>query len=491
MLLTSIFNPDIRKKLKKFSGLYKNIRFLKRLLNLIEFTAVIIAIFLSYLFTFLVFQKNDYTWSYNIPQLVFFTILTVISWYVSNQVSSMAKLPRTQRYLNFLFSFIRANFIILIILVSLKYVLHLNSVPVIFIMFYVTLSMLFILGIKFFATRILRIYRSYGHNIRQVMVIADNSSIGIIDKLIEQKEWGFKVKYIISDSELIKEKYGRDIPVLPDNRDVKNILDNHVIDEVIYSKNETYDNEIKALMYICNEVGVIFRFQSSVSPMNPVSVQLETINDQNQLTLVDIPSNRLSLIVKTMSDLYFSITALILASPFLLLIALIIKIESKGPVLFKQERIGLRGRKFKLYKFRTMVVNAEELLERLKARNEADGPTFKLKDDPRVTRFGKFLRKTGLDELPQLFNVVTGEMSLIGPRPPIESEVKQYERWQLRRLSVKPGITCTWQIIPNRNDVKFEKWMQLDLNYIDNWSLAKDAELLFKTITTVFLATGR
>jgi lipopolysaccharide/colanic/teichoic acid biosynthesis glycosyltransferase len=149
------------------------------------------------------------------------------------------------------------------------------------------------------------------------------------------------------------------------------------------------------------------------------------------------------------------------------------------------------GRKFKLYKFRTMVVNAEELLERLKARNEADGPTFKIKDDPRVTRFGKFLRKTGLDELPQLFNVVAGEMSLIGPRPPIESEVKQYERWQLRRLSVKPGITCTWQIIPNRNDIKFEKWMQLDLNYIDNWSLAKDAELFFKTITTVFLATGR
>jgi lipopolysaccharide/colanic/teichoic acid biosynthesis glycosyltransferase len=197
------------------------------------------------------------------------------------------------------------------------------------------------------------------------------------------------------------------------------------------------------------------------------------------------------LIIKTMADLYFSITALIILFPLLFIIGIVIKLESKGPILFKQERIGLRGRKFKLYKFRTMVPNAEDLLARLKAQNEADGPTFKIKDDPRVTRFGKFLRKTGLDELPQLFNVVAGEMSLIGPRPPIESEVKQYERWQLRRLSVKPGITCTWQIIPNRNDVKFEKWMQLDLNYIDNWSLAKDAELFFKTITTVLLATGR
>jgi lipopolysaccharide/colanic/teichoic acid biosynthesis glycosyltransferase len=138
-----------------------------------------------------------------------------------------------------------------------------------------------------------------------------------------------------------------------------------------------------------------------------------------------------------------------------------------------------------------MVVGAENILPDLKERNEADGPVFKIKDDPRVTRVGRFLRRTGLDELPQLQNVIKGEMSLIGPRPPLKSEVDQYEPWQLRRLSVKPGITCSWQVAPNRNDVKFENWMKMDLNYIDNWSLLKDVQLAFKTILILLFAEGR
>lgn len=134
--------------------------------------------------------------------------------------------------------------------------------------------------------------------------------------------------------------------------------------------------------------------------------------------------------------------------------------------------------------------NAEQVLETLRDKNEVDGPVFKIKKDPRITRIGSFLRKTGLDELPQLYNVFKGEMSLIGPRPPLPKEVEQYERWQLRRLSVRPGITCTWQVIPNRNDVNFEKWMKLDLQYIDNWNFGKDMLLFFKTIRTFFTAGG-
>jgi len=323
------------------------------------------------------------------------------------------------------------------------------------------------------------------------MLVADGCSEGIIDKFITQKDWGFKIDSIISKSKRIKERFGKDFDIIPDTENIKNLLDNHVIDEVIYSKREIDENEVNKLVKICNEVGVIFRLQSCVSPVDSVYLQMKTINSQKQLALVDIPSNNMPLIIKTMADIYFSITAVILLFPVFLIIAVLIKLESKGPVFFKQERIGLRGRKFKLIKFRTMVVNAEELLEKLKGNNEMDGPAFKMKDDPRITRLGKFLRKSGLDEFPQLLNVIFGEMSLIGPRPPLEVEVKQYKRWQLRRLSVKPGITCTWQIIPNRNDVKFEKWMQLDLNYIDNWSLTKDLKLFFKTISTMFLASGR
>jgi lipopolysaccharide/colanic/teichoic acid biosynthesis glycosyltransferase len=177
-------------------------------------------------------------------------------------------------------------------------------------------------------------------------------------------------------------------------------------------------------------------------------------------------------------------------SPVLLTIAIMIKMTSKGPIIFKQARVGLRGRQFSLFKFRTMIVDAEKLKKALEAENEMDGPVFKIKDDPRVTSIGKFLRKTGLDELPQLFNILRGEMSLIGPRPPLPSETLQYKRWQLRRLSVKPGLSCFWQIKPDRNNIKFEKWMELDLAYIDNWSLRLDFIILLKTIRTVFQRTG-
>lgn len=206
---------------------------------------------------------------------------------------------------------------------------------------------------------------------------------------------------------------------------------------------------------------------------------------QDQRTVCGFPG-----ILKARGDLVFSILATILLIPVFTLIGIIIKLSSRGPVFFLQERIGFRGSKFKMIKFRTMVLDAEVQREHLKSMNEASGPVFKIKDDPRITRFGKFLRKNGLDELPQFINVIKGEMSLIGPRPPLEEEVRQYEPWQMRRLSVKPGITCTWQILPNRHSVPFDKWVKMDLHYIDHWSFRLDVALFFKTVKTFFLANG-
>jgi len=167
-----------------------------------------------------------------------------------------------------------------------------------------------------------------------------------------------------------------------------------------------------------------------------------------------------------------------------------IKFEDGGTVFFKQERVGLNGRSFPMFKFRTMVANAEALQASLLGLNEQTGPVFKIKADPRVTRVGWFLRKTSFDELPQFFNVLRGEMSVVGPRPPIPSEVEMYERWQKRRLSMKPGITCIWQV-SGRNNIQFEEWMKLDLEYIDNWSLSQDMILVLKTIKVMLLGTGK
>jgi len=177
--------------------------------------------------------------------------------------------------------------------------------------------------------------------------------------------------------------------------------------------------------------------------------------------------------------------------PIFILIGAMIKFSSKGPVIFKQKRVGLFGREFYIYKFRTMMVDAEKMQAAIMDQNEASGPVFKIKNDPRITNVGKFLRKTSLDELPQFFNVLKGDMSLVGPRPPIMKEVNQYKPWQLRRLSMRPGITCTWQIMPSRNSIPFEEWMKLDLQYIDNWSLQQDFLLTFKTVRAVIMGSGQ
>ncbi len=424
-----------------------------------------------------------------VEAIVFFAFI-LMSWFVLSRITAMAKIPRTQRYLTLAFQFVRSTFIIFVGLLVVKVLFRLTSLPVLLIVVYVTTLFSITLAFRLLAFKALKTYRSYGQSSHHVLIIADAFSDGVIENLLIQKEWGFKVVSILTDSKLIKAKYGSQITIISSQEKLKKAIDNSVIDEVMYCKRDVDIEVIKEVVGICNEVGVIFRLQSSVSPLDPTEFQLKTLNKTKDLSIIDVPSNSLSLILKTMGDIYFSILAVILLSPVYLVIAIVIKVGSKGPVLFNQERIGLRGRKFKLFKFRTMVIDAEEQLKKLQARNEADGPVFKIKDDPRITRVGRFLRKTGLDELPQFLNVIRGEMSLVGPRPPLEDEVKQYERWQLRRLSVKPGITCTWQIIPDRHDVSFEQWMELDLNYIDNWNLRKDFELFFKTVKTFFMAGG-
>lgn len=188
---------------------------------------------------------------------------------------------------------------------------------------------------------------------------------------------------------------------------------------------------------------------------------------------------------KRILDLLLSLLGLVILSPLLVIVAIAIKIESKGPIIFSQKRIGLNGQEFKIYKFRSMVVNAEELKEKLSKKNEMSGPMFKIKDDPRITKIGKIIRKTSIDELPQLINIVKGDMSLVGPRPSLPNEVAKFEAWMLDRLNVKPGLTCYWQV-SGRNNIDFIEWMKLDLKYVDERSFLLDLKLIFKTFFVLF-----
>ena len=189
--------------------------------------------------------------------------------------------------------------------------------------------------------------------------------------------------------------------------------------------------------------------------------------------------------IKRLIDITCSFVGILVLSPLFIIIAIIIKFTSKGPVFFSQKRVGKYGREFDMYKFRSMVVNAEELKEKLAAQNEMSGPMFKMKDDPRVTKVGKFIRKTSIDELPQLWNVLKGDMSLVGPRPSLPKEVAQFEGWMYKRLEVKPGLTCYWQV-SGRNNIEFDEWMRLDIKYVEERSFWIDMKLIFKTVFVLF-----
>lgn len=188
---------------------------------------------------------------------------------------------------------------------------------------------------------------------------------------------------------------------------------------------------------------------------------------------------------KRLIDIIGSSLGVIALSPLFLVVAILIKKESEGPVIFSQDRIGKNGVSFKMHKFRSMVQNAEELKEKLKEQNEMSGPMFKMKEDPRVTRVGKFIRKTSIDELPQLINVLRGDMSLVGPRPSLPKEVKEFEPWMMERLNVKPGLTCYWQV-SGRNNIDFEDWMKLDIKYVRERNTLTDLKLIFKTVFVLF-----
>jgi exopolysaccharide biosynthesis polyprenyl glycosylphosphotransferase len=218
-------------------------------------------------------------------------------------------------------------------------------------------------------------------------------------------------------------------------------------------------------------------------------VALGELDGLPMLSFNRAPTDEVALLFKRAFDLVSSAAAILAFSPVLLATAIAIKLESPGPVFFRQVRVGKNGRPFKMYKFRSMRLDAESRLESLRAQNEASGPVFKMKNDPRVTRVGHFIRRTSIDELPQFLNVLLGEMSVVGPRPPVPGEVRQYQRWQRRRLSVKPGITCTWQV-SGRSNISFDEWMALDLEYIDTWSLWRDVQICLQTIPAVLTSRG-
>lgn len=354
---------------------------------------------------------------------------------------------------------------------------------------FIALNFIMLYTFKVLINKLLTRTGSHHRNTRNVMVVADENSDYVIDKLLTTPGTGFIIKAIVTDSPVLIKKYSERFTIISNHSEIRNYLIENPIHELHYCNEDFKTNELRDLVYNCQEVGVIFRMKLILYNQLSNNSTIGYLAEIPFITVSNLPNNYLQLRIKRLMDVIVSLFAILLSLPFMLIIAILIKLNSKGPVFYSQIRSGLRGRKFKLYKFRTMVVNSDELREKLEELNEMDGPVFKIKNDPRITLIGKFLRKTSIDEFPQFLNVFIGDMSVVGPRPPIPTEVVQYEPWQLRRISVKPGITCIWQV-SGRNETSFEEWMRMDLEYIDNWSLKLDLVLCFKTVGTVLSMNG-
>jgi exopolysaccharide biosynthesis polyprenyl glycosylphosphotransferase len=324
----------------------------------------------------------------------------------------------------------------------------------------------------------LRLQAARGRNRRAIVLVGSAERTAEFEALLRAHHaWRIDVVARI-------EATSESLPQLPD------LLYAHPVECVIFADASPSSPEMEKAILACETTGVETWLAADFVNPSVARARLEHFHDRPLLILHTGPQVTWQLAVKRLGDLLGATLGLAVLGPLVMLpIAVVIKLSSPGPVLFSQRRSGLRGRQFTMYKFRSMVGNAETLRGPLEPLNEVSGPVFKMKNDPRVTRFGRFLRRASLDELPQLWSILKGEMSLVGPRPPIPSEVDRYDAWHRRRLSMKPGLTCLWQV-SGRSNVPFDEWMRLDLQYIDNWSLWLDLKILLRTIPAVLNGAG-
>ncbi|MCU7852399.1 MAG: sugar transferase [Candidatus Thiodiazotropha sp. (ex Monitilora ramsayi)] len=330
-----------------------------------------------------------------------------------------------------------------------------------------------------------------GENYLKVLIIGTGRRAKRLTEMLNlHNEWGIHILgYMDTESEQVGEPV-LEGKVLGTVHEIEKILTSQVVDEVILAVPRSSLSFMEEIVSACEEQGVRFRFMADVFDLQVARMQMVEMDGIPLLTFDPVAQNEKMLLIKRLMDLAIVLAAMPLILPLMGLIALAIKIDDGGPILFVQERVGLRKRLFPMLKFRSMVVDAEAKLKEIEHLNEAEGPNFKIAKDPRITKVGHFLRKTSLDELPQLLNVIRGHMSLVGPRPMSQRDVELFDRGiQRKRFSVKPGLTCIWQI-SGRSNLSFEKWLELDLKYIDEWNLWMDFKILFLTIPVVLKGSG-
>jgi exopolysaccharide biosynthesis polyprenyl glycosylphosphotransferase len=434
------------------------------------------------------------------PNYYLLLLLIIIIWYVTLDFVNIDYRYGAKMTFSLVMEIFKGITISSAVLVVCMYIFKMTDVSrLLILLFYVTDLIVLVLA-RWLIDRFVTSKRRDGYFHRYILILGSRTAAQELIQIIK-KQKGTIIK-IVGCIEINREDVGKtvscEIKVIGTLDDLRDILLNKVIDEVLITMplNEIKDSEW--YLSFINTFGITVRIipywyiRKFMTIHAFHTVKVEQFLSEPALIISRIQKNQDALAIKSIIDYILAIFALIITSPLFVIVPCLIKLFSPGPVFYKQIRSGQDGRKFPLFKFRSMVTGAEEQQYTLIELNEADGPAFKMKNDPRIIPYvGRLLRKFGLDEIPQFINVIRGEMSIVGPRPPTPAEVEKYELWQRRRLSMKPGITCIWQVQPGRNDITFHQWMDMDMDYIDHWSLWLDIVLIFKTIPAILIGHGR
>ncbi|MBI9046757.1 MAG: sugar transferase [Anaerolineaceae bacterium] len=435
------------------------------------------------------------------PNYYALLLLCLIIWHVVFKLTDVYRPYRKQYFLRVALNVIRSIFISVMVLALVIFLFKEQALSRIFLGLFFFLNAVFLVGSKWGLYTVLLILRKRGYNSRNVLIVGCGSQAIEIAKYVEKRPGaGFLVIGCLSVGNDVAENYEKEagMPVIGDIADIHNILTTHVVDELLFAVPLRKIPNAAQYISAVEEMGVYIHLvpEWGLQPIGFTpkvsSLCFEDGFGLPTLALTTTPDRNPAISIKAIFDFTSSAIGLIFLLPALLMIAVAIKLSSRGPIFYRQVRMGQNGRLFNLYKFRTMVDGADKIRDELLDQNESDGPVFKIQNDPRVIPYiGTFLRKSSLDELPQLINVVKGDMSLVGPRPPIPEEVIEYSISQRRRLSMKPGITCLWQTAPRRNEINFQEWVRMDLQYIDQWSLWLDFKILVRTVGVVLTGEGR
>lgn len=362
-----------------------------------------------------------------------------------------------------------------------------RTIPIVF---FVVSLLLFIIekSFLFFAASLIR---RKGKNRKRVILIGTGTRArNFISTVKNNFHWGLDIVGLLTGD---RENIGKEvegIEIIDHYKNIQNILKTINPEEIIITISTKRFDQIRDVLEICEREGVTVRLNSDFFGHITKHVTIDNVFGLNIISFNMVRQSEIELLIKRIIDIIGSLIALLIFSPFMLIAALGIWLTDGRPILYEWNVIGLNKKPFKSWKFRTMVKDADKIKQNLIDKNEMDGPVFKIKDDPRILKFGKWLRKWSIDETPQLFSVLKGDMSLVGPRPAGPHEFERYESWHKRKLSIKPGLTCLWQANGRNKINKFDEWVKLDLQYVDNWSLLLDIKILLKTIPAVILGKG-